>query len=182
MRASAVSRRGGRRSPTKGLLAALALAPFLAACDRGPVPIAYDLDGCDYCRMQISDPRYGGELITRTGKVHKFDSIECLASFYVTLTDGGSVRSLWVSDYRKPGTLIDARQAVYIHHDGPGSPMGRGLLALREGPDATPNSTPAGDTLGWSAVVELVSRDGLAPGLPGVTGARAPGSRDAHPH
>lgn len=165
MRASAVSPRGGRRSPAKWLLAALALAPFLAACDRGPVPIAYDLDGCDYCRMQISDPRYGGELITRTGKVHKFDSIECLASFYATLHDSATVRSLWVSDYRKPGTLIPAREALYIHHEGPGSPMGRGLLALPGDADAAGVVAPAGDTLGWSAVVQLVSREGLAPGI-----------------
>jgi copper chaperone NosL len=182
MRASAESRSGSRRPVAKWLLGALALAPLLAACDPGPVPIAYDRDGCDYCRMQITDPRYGGELITRTGKVHKFDSIECLASFYSTLQDAERVRSLLVSDYRDPGTLIDARQALYIHHGGPGSPLGRGLLALRRGSDATPAAAPAGDTLSWNALVELVSRDGLAPGLPGVTGARGSGSRDAHSH
>ena len=162
------------RSLSAWWLAVIAIALPLAACGSGPVPIAYDEDSCDYCRMQISDPRYGGELITRTRKVHRFDSIECLASFYAGLQDSTTVRSLWVSDYRKPGTLIPARDALYIHHTGPGSPMGRGLLALQAGSDATAAGVPAGDTLSWSQVVRLVGGDGLAPGAStvGSLGAR----------
>lgn len=171
---------GTRRPLVAWLLAAIALALLLVACSSGPVPIAYDQDSCDYCRMQISDPRYGGELITRTGKVHKFDSIECLASFYATLQDSASVRSLWVSDYLKPGTLIPARQALYIHHAGPGSPMGRGLLAMQGSGGAAGAVAPAGDTLSWSAVVDLVSREGLAPGVPPVGGTVRGGADDAH--
>ncbi len=175
-------RAGTWRSLAARLLATLALALLAAACSSGPVPIAYDQDACDYCRMQISDPRYGGELITRTGKVHKFDSIECLASFYATLQDSATVRSLWVSDYRKPGTLIPAREALYIHYEGPGSPMGRGLLAIPGDADATGALAPAGDTLGWGAVVQLVSREGLAPGISGNGGAARSGTDDVHPH
>lgn len=160
--------------------AAIALALLLAACDAAPVPIAYDQDSCDYCRMQISDPRYGGELITRTGKVHKFDSVECLAAFYAALPESATVRSLWVSDYRKPGTLIPARQALYIHHRGPGSPMGRGLLALNHDAAQTPTVAPAGDTLSWSAVVSLVSSEGLAPGVSLESGTAAVGGSDEH--
>jgi copper chaperone NosL len=160
----------------------VALTLLLLACTTGPVPIAYDQDGCDYCRMQISDPRYGGELITRTGKVHKFDSIECLASFYATLSDSTAVRSLWVSNYLEPGTLIPAREAIFIHHEGPGSPMGRGLLALRGDANAAGVAAPAGDTLGWSAVVKLVSREGLAPGISSRGRAPRYGARDVHPH
>ena len=183
MRTRALPRAGAQRPHSVWLLAAIAIALLLMACSSGPVPIAYDQDSCDYCRMQISDPRYGGELITRTGKVHKFDSIECLASFYAELQDSASVRSLWVSDYQKPGTFVPARQARYIHHQGPGSPMGRGLLALQAGSDAAAASVPAGDTLSWSEVVAMVSREGLAPGMTptGAADARE-GAVDAHQH
>ncbi len=177
------SRRAGAwRSQFAWAFAIVVLALLLLACSSGPVPIAYDQDGCDYCRMQISDPRYGGELITRTGKVHKFDSIECLASFYATLQDSASVRSLWVSDYRMPGTLIPAREALYIHHEGPGSPMGRGLLSLRGGANTSGAVVPAGDTLDWGAVVKLVAREGIAPGISSRGGAAHYGARDVHPH
>jgi copper chaperone NosL len=182
-----MSARTSRRAGTRWLqlgwsFAAIALALLQMACSSGPVPIAYDQDGCDYCRMQISDPRYGAELITRTGKVHKFDSIECLASFYATLKDSAAVRSLWVSDYTKPGTLIPAREALYIHHEGPGSPMGRGLVALSGEVNTADAAVPAGDTLGWNAVVKLVSRQGLAPGISLRGSAARYGARDVHPH
>jgi copper chaperone NosL len=182
--------RVGMRRQRPRLLATLAFTFVLAACSAGPVPIAYDQDGCDFCRMQISDPRYGAELITRTGKVHKFDSIECLASFYSTLHDSASVRSLWVSDYLKPGTFLPASEALYIHHTGPGSPMGRGLLALQAGggSEAGNAGVPAGETLNWSQVVELVAREGLAPGVKPLQGADSSsvgvraGAADAHGH
>jgi copper chaperone NosL len=183
MRTSTFPRAGAQRPYAVWLFAAIATALLLAACSSGPVPIAYDQDSCDYCRMQISDPRYGAELITRTGKVHKFDSIECLASFYAGLQDSASVRSLWVSDYREPGTLIPVREAVFIHHAGPGSPMGRGLLALRAGAAAATGSVPAGDTVSWGNVVEMVGREGLAPGMaPTGTSDVHKGAADAHQH
>lgn len=182
MPARTLPRMATQRSATVRVMAAIALALLLAACSSGPVPIAYDRDGCDYCRMQISDPRYGGELITHKGKVHKFDSIECLASFYAGLQDSAAVRSLWVSDYGKPGTLIPAREALFIHHEGPGSPMGRGLLALRGGAHELHAPVPEGDTLSWSDVVELVNREGLAPGMSLEGGAVRDGAEDVHSH
>lgn len=176
-------RSGARRSLAVWWLAAIAVALLLVACSSGPAPIAYDQDGCDFCRMQISDPRYGGELITRTGKVHKFDSIECLASFYAGLRDSASVRSLWVSDYLEPETLMPAREALYIHHRGPGSPMGRGFLALRAGSAATTGSVRAGDTLSWTRVVDMVGREGLAPATAPAGAAETHGGAvDANRH
>jgi copper chaperone NosL len=111
------------------------LAAFVTACGRGPRPIAYDADGCSYCRMQISDPRFGAELVTSKGKVYTFDSIECLVAFYRQASAAGDVSSVWVTDYRQPGTLIPALTATYVHA-GPGrSPMGRGLVAVASGSD-----------------------------------------------
>jgi hypothetical protein len=54
--------------------------------------------------------------------------------------------------------------------------MGRGLLALPGDADAAGVVAPAGDTLGWSAVVQLVSREGLAPGI------SRDGADDVHSH
>ena len=158
---------------------ALALVAGHAACSSGgPVPIAYDRDACDFCRMQISDPRYGGEAITRTGKVLKFDSIECLASYYVGLADRASVRSTWVSDYQRPGTLIPAADAHFIHHSGPGSPMGRGLLATASDTDARALAERlGGDAVAWTDVLRLVDR---AASQPGVENARGNARRTSY--
>jgi copper chaperone NosL len=129
-----------------------AAALLLGACAApGPRPIAYDRDVCAFCSMTVSDPRYGAELITVKGKVHTFDSIECLASYY--LTSRATTRSLWVTD---AGRLVPAERARFRRAapDAEGnSPMGLGLSAA------------AGGTLGWADVLAMVEREGLpAPG------------------
>lgn len=109
----------------------LAAFAMLAACGTGkPEPIAYNSDACGYCRMQISDPRFGAELVTRHGRVVKFDSIDCLVSFYKQAATADDVGSVWVSDFQKPGTFIDAKHARFVDL-GPGrAPMGRGWAAI----------------------------------------------------
>ena len=117
--------------------AKLALAAGLAiGCGGDPRPITYDADGCSYCRMQISDPRFGAELVTKKGKVYTFDSIECLIDFHRQANLADDVRSVWVSDYRHPGTLIPAATATYVSLGAGHSPMGRGLLAVASESDA----------------------------------------------
>lgn len=106
---------------------------FAAACGaRGPEPIAYGVDACGYCRMQIADPRFGAELVTNKGRTVKFDSIECLVAYYKQAAGAHDVASVWVSDLRHPGTLIDATQARFVDL-GPGkAPMGRGWAAVAD--------------------------------------------------
>ena len=71
----------------------------------GPEPIALNEDACDYCRMTIADARFGGEAVTRKGRAHKFDSIECLAG-WARAAKPGTVRALYVLDAQHPGTFV----------------------------------------------------------------------------
>lgn len=108
----------------------LLAAALVAACaSDAPQPIAYDVDACAQCRMQITDTRYGAEIVTRRGKAVKFDAIECLTEYYKQAAAAGDVRSVWVIDFRRPGTFIPAAGARYLQVPGGKSPMGRGLLA-----------------------------------------------------
>jgi copper chaperone NosL len=122
---------------------------LLAACAAGgPRPIAYDRDVCGFCRMTVGDPRYGSELVTTRGKVYTFDSVECLASYY--LANQATAGSVWVTGAR--GQLVPAEGARFVRAGGgtgSGSPMGLGLRA-----DAT-------GSLGWKDVLALVATEGL---------------------
>ena len=111
------------------LLASMCAA-LLAACGGAqPEPIALNQDGCDYCRMVISDARFGGEAITGTGRVHKFDSVECLAG-WVRAAAPGTARALYVIDLAHPGSFVPAGQAGYLHGGLVRSPMGREVVAF----------------------------------------------------
>ncbi|HEX3157919.1 MAG TPA: nitrous oxide reductase accessory protein NosL [Gemmatimonadaceae bacterium] len=153
--------RGGRRSAA---VAAVALAAVACAAP-GPRAIQYGSEACGYCRMTISDERYGAQLVTTTGKVHTFDSVECLASYYLAQDDPAVVRSVWVSDFRRPGTLVRAEDARFIRGGTQHSPMGLGLTAFAPEEDAAGlRGEFGGEPMGWPAVLALVARESAATG------------------
>ena len=140
----------------------LITAILASACSSDPRPIAYDADGCAYCLMQISDARFGAELITTKGKVYTFDSIECLLQFHRQASNAGDVRSVWVSDYRHPGTLISALTATYVQLGAGRSPMGRGLLAVASESDARLVTGSASTVKRWADLLADASTVGEA--------------------
>lgn len=165
---------------------ALAALVAAAACSHGPRPIAYGQDGCAYCLMQINDARYAAELVTHAGKVYTFDSIECLVSYYRTLDAAhrDAVETMWVSDYAHPGTLIAAGTASYLRVSGPGSPMGRGMLAVARAADLDPlRDRAVGGAMTWPDVLALAEREQWDQRDPGAADAAMPhmhGRSDAH--
>jgi len=110
---------------------------LVTACGaHGPESIAYGTDACAWCRMQIVDPRFGAELVTVKGRTVKFDSIECLVAYYREAANARAVASIWVSDLRHPGTLLDATRARFIDLSPGKAPMGRGWAAVTDSSDA----------------------------------------------
>ncbi|HFB39308.1 MAG TPA: nitrous oxide reductase, partial [Oceanithermus sp.] len=109
----------------------LVLVALLAACrPKGPVPIEYGQDICAFCKMIIADPRYGAELITKKGKVYKFDSVECMVAFMMYDLKPEDVAAAYVTDFAHPGKLIPAEEAYYLQSTGLRSPMSLGITAF----------------------------------------------------
>ena len=152
----------------------LALLAVQAACaSRGAQPITYGSENCDYCRMTISEPRFGAQVVTSTGKARKFDSIECLVSYYLESRSSGIVKSVWVTDYRKPGSFITAESAIYLRGGRAHSPMGLGLMAFSSGENAETLVKEFGGTpLTWKDVLALVEAQRATHAV----------SREAHEH
>ncbi|MGZ5243672.1 MAG: nitrous oxide reductase accessory protein NosL [Bacteroidia bacterium] len=115
------------------LLAActLVLMFFLAACSGGPQPINYGQDGCAFCKMTISDERFGAEIVTQKGKIFKFDATECMLGFvnkaYVNKQD---VAQYLVVDATNPTVLIPADKAQFLISEKLPSPMGGNVSAF----------------------------------------------------
>lgn len=147
-------RRGARRIRRALLLSVVALA---AGCSPAPQPIAYGEDVGEHCMMLITDERYGAEIVMETGRVHKFDSIECMAGYYQSQVAEDRVHSLWVTDFQRPGTLIRVEDARILHSPNLRSPMGMNLTAFGEGmtEDAVVHAF-AGEIVGWDDVLAMV--------------------------
>lgn len=143
-----------------GMLAAL----VIAGCTKAPRPLVAGTDTCDFCRMTISDIRFGAELQSRTGKIHTFDAIECLASFYLDATDRDDVLGAWVTDF-DGGRMVPVDSAYFLEGGRIRSPMGRSLVAFAAtaDPDALVREH-GGTVLRWRDVVERLRAERLAPG------------------
>jgi copper chaperone NosL len=161
-----------QRADVRRASAALAVAA-VACAPSAPRAIADAGKPCDYCRMTVTDERFGGQLITRKGKTYVFDSIECLASFYVQQSAIAELSRVWVADYANPGEWIPAASAVFARSEEHPSPMGLNLVSFSPTADtaALPRELRTG-AMSWPQVLALVQREWNARPVALAAGAR----------
>jgi copper chaperone NosL len=109
---------------------------LLASGKPEPQPIAYGHDQCDQCGMTITGKKHGSELVTRTSKVYKFDSPECLAWYVLAKGEAADAALLLVPDFNQPGELMDATTATFLQSKKLPSPMAMGLSAFKNNEEA----------------------------------------------
>jgi copper chaperone NosL len=141
-------------------LVAISGTALLLACGAAaPVALRWDEESCRHCHMTLSDRRYGAEVVTVRGRTLAFDDAGCAAEYLA----GGAlppeeVSSIWVIDYAKADTLIDARLAFFVQSDSFATPMGSGIIATASaGTAAELAEANAGTRLSWPDVVEYVA-------------------------
>ncbi len=104
---------------------------FNISCNSGnPEPIKLNKDNCSFCKMTISDGKFGCEMVTSKGRVYKFDDISCMFSFKKEHTDL-AFKNSYVSDYQTDNILIPAESAFYIKSKEIKSPMQGNTAAFR---------------------------------------------------
>ncbi|MBS1490848.1 MAG: nitrous oxide reductase accessory protein NosL [Bacteroidetes bacterium] len=109
----------------------LACALILFSCSANPEALNFGKDTCHFCKMTLMDNKFGAELVTKKGKVFKFDDVRCFLDFYNaadnTITE---YEHILVVDFSKPGNLIDARNAFYLKSGQIQSPMNGQVAAF----------------------------------------------------
>ena len=113
------------------LVIVITLVLGLVGCAVKPQPIDFGKDACVYCKMNIVDQQHAAELVTKKGKVFKYDAIECMLKD--TQRNHNEVVSLYlVVDYLDPSGFIDATTAYYLVSEAIPSPMGEYLSAFSD--------------------------------------------------
>jgi len=101
-----------------------ALAVLLTSCNTGPQPIVTGKDNCSFCKMTISDPRFGAEIVTATGKVFKFDDIYCLSAYCKTLDEKArSKAAIYLTDFCGGHSLYAANECQVLKSEALNCPM-----------------------------------------------------------
>jgi copper chaperone NosL len=150
------------------LLALVALVA-IAGCQSGPPAIAWNSDGCDFCRMTISDRQYAAAATTATGRTVKFDAIECLAGW--TAAQTSAPKAIWVTDAEAPGSLIPVESARFFRAASGRSPMGKGFVAVAATRDMQAMAAVYGDgPFTWAAVRDTLQHAATSPARPTAGG------------
>lgn len=107
------------------------------SCSTDPEPINFGADQCTFCRMNISDTKFGAEIVTKKGKILKYDAIECMLNALSTEKISTSdIAGYYAIDAANPKQLFDAVSADYLISGKFPSPMGANLSAFSKKSDA----------------------------------------------
>ena len=117
------------------------LVLFLAACSVKEQKIEYGKDNCSECRMTIMDPKFGGEIVTKKGKIYKFDDVHCLAKFLEKRTvELANIRKTLLVNYNNSAEFIKVKDAQFVVSSLLKSPMGGNAAAFKNENEANKKS------------------------------------------
>lgn len=111
-------------------VAAAALLIFISGCNSGPTPIRLGQDGCDFCKMSIADNQFGAEILTKKGKVYKFDDTHCLSAFRSEKIDTNDISEIYFVNYIDPHNFIPSGKVLLLKSPDLHSPMGGNTAAF----------------------------------------------------
>jgi len=98
---------------------------LISSCSATPVPIKPGTYNCQFCKMTISDVRYGAEIITTKGKPYKFDDPQCAMSFLKAHPDiSQSLKEIYFSNFSGTHSLIPSASAFVLKSENLRAPMG----------------------------------------------------------
>ncbi len=126
----------------------------MSSCNPGPEAIKTGIDNCSFCKMTISDPRFGAELVTGTGKVFKFDDIICMNKFLATMEVEKKEKSaFYLTDFCGRHALTDAAKCKVLRSELLKSPM-NGQMAAFTNTDSLEGvkKAYAGEEIDWKLI------------------------------
>jgi copper chaperone NosL len=143
---------------TRSLPALIAIL-FIAGCTPKAEQIVVGKDSCVECKMTITDPKFGGEIVTKKGKVYKFDDTHCVAAFLerrgVELSD--IYQTLFVN-YEDNKQFVNVTSAEFVLSSQLKSPMGGNAAAFanKEAAEKKSAEIEGSKTTNWSTLYNIL--------------------------
>lgn len=137
----------------KSVFTLFGLALVFTSCNTGPKAIDYGTDGCYFCQMTIVDKLHAAEMVTKKGKIYKFDATECMINSLADIDT--TIIDMYLSvNYSDPEALIDASKATFLISKEIPSPMGAYLSAFEYKEDAIlKKKEKGGEIYTWEEVL-----------------------------
>jgi copper chaperone NosL len=83
--------------------------------------------------MTLMDKKFGAELVTRKGRIYKFDDVNCMLNFFNSVENSTEeFKYKLVVDFTQPGKLVEANNAFYLKSREIKSPMSSQVAAFEK--------------------------------------------------
>lgn len=113
-------------------LVTILIAVLMTGCNPKPEKITIGTDSCAECKMTIMDPKFGGEIVTKKGKIYKFDDAHCVAAFLKRRgVELSNIHQTLFVDYNQPGEFVKVASAEFVVSSKLKSPMGGNAAAFQ---------------------------------------------------
>lgn len=114
----------------KYLLSILFLLLFIS-CKRAPQALVIGKDECCFCKMPVGDLKFGAEIITKKGKLYKFDDIGCMIDFLKTgFSVDERVGTMFSVNYTSNQSFLDVNKSFFLRSGKLRTPMNSGIAAF----------------------------------------------------
>ncbi|MBS1758030.1 MAG: nitrous oxide reductase accessory protein NosL [Bacteroidetes bacterium] len=101
------------------------------SCSSKPQAIVVGKDNCDFCKMGVSDARFGAEILTQKGRVYKFDDVHCLLGFLKENNKVSTdVKEIYFVNYSGQHDLIPKKNVLLLKSELLKSPMAGNIAAF----------------------------------------------------
>ncbi len=136
----------------------LCLVMIHQSCTPKSEPFKYGTDSCYTCKMGIMDPKFGSELVTKKGKVFKFDDIGCMVRFMKSGTiDQSELSQVLVVNYKTENDLLDVNSCTFVVGQDIKSPMNFNAAAFTDAEAANNFGIQNGrKILDWKTIYENI--------------------------
>ena len=131
---------------------------FVSSCNTKPEPFVIGKDVCDDCKMTIMDGKFGGEIITKKGKIYKFDDAHCAAHFLKTSSvKTADIANTVFIDYENKGTFLDVKSLYFVVSPNLKSPMNSNAAAFTNKAIADKIAAQnSGEVKSWDALLKTL--------------------------
>jgi len=130
----------------------------LSGCTPKSEPIEYGKDNCAECRMTIMDPKFGGEIVSKKGKVFKFDDAQCMGKFMdrraIELKD---IHQTLFTNYTGEHEFVNVTDAHFVVGSKLKSPMGSNAAAFADKSSADKKAAEIdGKVTSWATLFNVL--------------------------
>lgn len=145
-------------SKNAGVITAIFACLFFTGCTPETEPIAYGKDNCEECKMTIMDAKFGGEIVSKKGKVFKFDDARCIGKFLdrrgIELTE---IHQTLFTNYTGEHEFIDVKDAFFVVGSQLKSPMGSNAAAFSKKEEADNKAAEIeGKVTSWATLFNVL--------------------------